>query len=171
MGMDVIGMRPLNETGEHFRNNIWWWGPLWEYCNIVAPQLCGSCHGWTNDGDGLPEGRALALSDLLEQSITDGRCARHQAELEDKRQHTPKVMCTLCDGSGIRKDAVGMDNGMVEQELDFESAAELGRERGWCNGCDGRGSRESSDTWYHFDVENVRHFVSFLRNCGGFNIW
>jgi hypothetical protein len=40
VGMDVYGRNPSNRlkgdtdilVGEYFRNNMWWWTPLWEYC-------------------------------------------------------------------------------------------------------------------------------------------
>ena len=32
MGMDVYGIAPTSERGEYFRNNVWWWRPLWDYC-------------------------------------------------------------------------------------------------------------------------------------------
>ena len=35
MGMDVSGMNPSSETGEYFRNNVWWWRHLWNYSVLV----------------------------------------------------------------------------------------------------------------------------------------
>ena len=31
MGMDVFGLAPKEEKGEYFRNNVWWWRPLWDF--------------------------------------------------------------------------------------------------------------------------------------------
>ena len=31
MGMDVFGLEPRKEKGEYFRNNVWWWRPLWDF--------------------------------------------------------------------------------------------------------------------------------------------
>jgi hypothetical protein len=54
MGMDVYGTEPKNEKGAYFRNNVWWWRPLWEYCEFVAPELtCTVENGYSNDVDGL----------------------------------------------------------------------------------------------------------------------
>ena len=41
MGMDVIGLKPTSKEGEYFRNNVWWWGPLADYCMEVAPDNYG----------------------------------------------------------------------------------------------------------------------------------
>ena len=27
--------------GIYFRNNVWWWRPLWNYCYNIAPDLVG----------------------------------------------------------------------------------------------------------------------------------
>jgi hypothetical protein len=35
MGMDVYG-----ESGNYFRNNVWWWRPLANYCQAIAPHIC-----------------------------------------------------------------------------------------------------------------------------------
>lgn len=37
MGYDIIGIQPKNKTGEHFRNSIGEWRPLWHcVCNNTA---------------------------------------------------------------------------------------------------------------------------------------
>lgn len=171
MGMDVIGTRPSGEAGRYFRNNVWWWGPLWSYCNDVAPSICGACDGRFNDGDGLPEARALALADMIEVELESGRCAAYAEAFEHERAAAPTGTCTWCNGSGVRSDHTGINLGMVDQVLEPEDAERLGRERGWCNGCSGQGHIASVRSWYWFDVENVRSFVQFLRACGGFRIW
>jgi hypothetical protein len=43
-------------------------------------------------------------------------------------------------------------------------------QKGWCNGCEGWGSREPWAAKYAFSVENVQEFVTFLRASGGFEI-
>ena len=30
MGFDVYGMDPQTEKGHYFRNNVWFWRPLWQ---------------------------------------------------------------------------------------------------------------------------------------------
>lgn len=47
--------------------------------------------------------------------------------------------CSLCSGTGIRTDGVGLQHGFPERELDPERAARLGRTKGWCNACAGEG--------------------------------
>ena len=54
MGMDVIGVQPKTETGEYFRNNVWYWRPLATFIQDVYPHIAEKCTYWgSNDGDGL----------------------------------------------------------------------------------------------------------------------
>ena len=72
MGMDVYGNKPKNKDGEYFRNNVWWWRPLWDYCLDNYPSIAGKVeHGHSNDGDGLAAGDAKKLAILLKKDIDD----------------------------------------------------------------------------------------------------
>jgi hypothetical protein len=59
---------------------------------------------------------------------------------------------------------------MPEKELSAEIQILVGRTHGWCNACDGVGTRESFAAGYPFSVENVQEFADFLSDCGGFQI-
>ncbi len=72
MGMDVFGTAPTTERGEYFRNNVWWWRPLWNYCIEVAPELTSEVNGEYNNGDGLNAEGAIALSNILLERLVEG---------------------------------------------------------------------------------------------------
>lgn len=157
MGMDVHGREPLNETGEYFRNNVWWWRPLWDYCLEVAPVARKVKHGHSNDGDGLGKRDSVALATKLREEIASGRCAEYAAEYKKGIDAIPLQTCDLCGGTGLRPD--------------WERFGEEWRKNcNGCNGCNGEGKRKSMATWYPFSVENVEEFCVFLENCGGFSI-
>jgi hypothetical protein len=42
MGMDVFGKAPTRKVGEYFRSNVWYWHPLWHYCEEIAPDIIPS---------------------------------------------------------------------------------------------------------------------------------
>lgn len=170
MGMDVIGRKPTAKAGEYFRNNIWWWHPLWEYCHHVAPEICEGVLGHSNDGDGLPGDGARKLAQVLRRELESGRTKEHADEHESRRKSLPRHTCDQCDGTGIRSDDVGRNMGMPERDLTGEQAERLGRSSGWCNGCDGEGLRESWEASYFFSEENVAEFAEFLEHSGGFRI-
>ena len=74
MGFDIYGADPGTEEGKYFRNNVWWWRPLADYCLEVAPDVTVACAHWhSNDGDGLNAEGALALADALQIELDAGR--------------------------------------------------------------------------------------------------
>ena len=53
MGMDVYGRAPTSESGEYFRANVWSWHPIWNYCEVLAPDrgTGGNCEiAWNERG-------------------------------------------------------------------------------------------------------------------------
>ena len=171
MGMDVIGKNPASETGEYFRNNVWAWRPLWNYCSEVAPDLLASINGHYNDGEGLNSRSARDLAERLDTEVTSGRTAVYEQAYNDRLATLPRHDCEWCGGTGIRDDKVGVENGFPTRELSVEVAAIVGRTTGWCNGCHGEGLCDHPDTSYGFWTDNVVQFAAFLRDCGGFEIW
>ena len=131
MGMDVVGRKPANERGEYFRNNVWWWRPLWDYCVTVAPDLCADVNGHFNDGDGLNEDGATQLADILLREIELGLTKAHEAEYRDYIANLPRKSCAWCNGTGVRSDEVGVDLGFVNRKLDEATALIVGRTHGY----------------------------------------
>lgn len=176
MGMDVYGKKPTSEAGRYFRNNVWWWRPLAEYIFIHGPpELVRKCQHWhTNDGDGLKAEDSVKLAEFLQGEIESGRTQTWAAERAAKLGRLPRETCDICQGSGIRSDEIGREKGHLDKLISAANGFEPTHPRfgrmGWCNGCDGQGTRERFETWYDFSVENVQEFVTFLRHCGGFEI-
>ena len=82
MGMDINGRNPTGKCGEYFRNNVWCWPPLANYCNMIAPDICAPCRYWhTNDGDGLDAAGAVALAKALQKEIDAGRTGNLRAAI------------------------------------------------------------------------------------------
>ena len=172
MGMDVYGKNPTTEAGEYFRNNVWWWRPLWDYCLDLHGDICDKVeNGHSNDGDGLDAFDASLLSDRLMMDISTGVTAAYERKRNKYLSTLPRTDCRLCGATGVRTDDVGVANGMPEKELDLETAIVLGRTHGWCNACHGEGKCEDFQASYGFSIENVRKFAEFLKDCGGFSIY
>lgn len=173
MGMDVVGVKPSTKEGEYFRNNVWWWRGLWDYCANVGNDLIdGQTHeeGHMNGGAGLDAEGAKALGLLLLEEIESGRTAEYEEEYRKRLGDLPMIDCTYCNATGIRTDEVGLEHGMHDRALDEEIAAVVGRTHGTCNACRGYGQSPHFATNYPFDVENVRNFATFLIGSGGFAI-
>ena len=171
MGMDVYGKKPSSRTGEYFRRNVWGWRPLWDYVENQHPEIAELVqYPQSNDGDGLGARDSKKLAKLLMADYESGKVEEYVVERNRKLAEIPMDECDICDSTGIRTDEVGIENKMPEKELDPDVSIILGREKGWCNACQGLGKREPIQTWYYLDSEDVKQFAEFLAECGGFEI-
>jgi hypothetical protein len=172
MGMDVMGNNPISERGEYFRNNVWWWRPLWDYCCYVDSSLGERVpYGHSNDGDGLKTAEECqALARLLLEKLENGEALAYIKERDKAIAELEWDTCRLCEGSGIRADKVGVEGGMPDKELPEDIALLVGRTKGTCNGCRGFGKTEPWESHYPLNEENIREFAGFLQDCGGFSI-
>ena len=62
--------------GVYFRNNVWWWRPLWDFCRYIAPELINDdlhIDGHNNGGSGLNDEEAKELGVLLIKSFENGK--------------------------------------------------------------------------------------------------
>ena len=161
MGMDVYGRAPISETGTYFRNNVWWWRPLWNYCITQYPELTEEVvDGQTNSGDGLDAGNAYTLGTKLQEDIDSGVVAQYEKEYREYLASLPMLDCRYCESTGERTwEANSMNNDTSESVIKQ------------CNVCKGEGKVEDYATNYPFSVENVQEFSKFLVSSGGFNIW
>ena len=138
--------------GIYFRNNVWWWRPLWQFvCERFDDVLTEQDmeRGNYNDGHEITADKAMQIGIDLTVMLEEGRIKayadRHKAELDALEQ----VECDLCDGTGKRTD-MKVENG--------------------CNGCSGTGKKDDWAKSYPFDIENVREFAEFCLQSGGFTI-
>lgn len=147
MGMDVYGKKPGARVGHYFRNNVWYWHPLADYCRAVAPEVALKCDSWhSNDGDGLDAEDARELAERLREEIANGNCEKYMQKRQEHLDALPEMDCTFCDGGKKPK-----------------------REKP-CTWCKGTGRQKDSRAYYSFDVDNVRQFAAFLEESGGFEI-
>ena len=70
--------------GIYFRNNCWWWRPLWDFCAFHCPDIINKeTHksGHYNDGAGLNDKDAINLGIKLLTLIADGTAGKHEKEI------------------------------------------------------------------------------------------
>ena len=158
MGMDVYGKNPTMEKlndkgkpiGEYFRNNVWWWRPLWQYCYTSSPELIdketflSGCH---NDGAGLNATDAIKLGVKLLVLIEDGSCAEYKKGRDEWLETLKDENCSVCNNN---------NRGYKKKKE--------------CKPCDGKGTKDNWNKHYPFHVENVKEFADFLIVSGGFKI-
>jgi hypothetical protein len=194
MGMDVYGTEPKNEKGAYFRNNVWWWRPLWEYCEYVAPELtCTVENGYSNDGDGLDAEDSVLLAKALRQALRNGYTKVYEDARNEMLDTLPIRPCSHCGATGKRTwytNPQGIHESIASLSYSIMEAVqnEIGsngqlphytiveKPEGWteetkeCNACGGTGGQQPIQKSYGFSIQNVREFATFLANCGGFSI-
>lgn len=158
MGFDVYGKNPKNKKGEYFRNNVWWWHPLWDYCLNVHPQVAEKVqYGHSNDGDGLNSSDAYKLGILLRQDYHSGFAKEYEQRYIKALQKLPLEDCKVCQTTGVLKTVDFQDDNTTQK---FQT----------CNNCEGTGKTKDFTTNYPFSAENVKQFAEFCINSGGFSI-
>lgn len=156
MGFDLMGK--ASGKGEYFRNNCWWWRPLWNYTAEVCPDILTSKDhdsGHYNDGHLISAKKAEAIAARLHDLLTRGDVKRYSEAYNRRLAELADLPCKLCQGTGDRKDLW---------------PPEWKKECGGCNACHGSGKVRPDDASYPFSEENVREFAEFAAASRGFEI-
>ena len=136
--------------GFYFRNNCWWWRPLWNYCyhiadDIISDEVFDDGHG--NGGAGLDEAQAFQLGHRLLSHIAEGHTAQYMADYLQHQEDAPDMDCSSC-GNNNRGNYKKKD----------------------CKMCDRKGKVRPWVCSYPFDSDNVKEFANFCIESGGFEI-
>ena len=140
--------------GTYFRNNVWYWRPLWDYVYSLCDDiLTEDDHqsGHHNDGHLIDADKCEAIASRLALELLNGGVTKFKDDRQEYLDNLPLKKCDTgsCNGTGQRDDKYL---------------------KGECNGCGGTGEQKDHETHYPFDEDNVREFHSFVKNCGGFEI-
>jgi len=79
--------------GVYFRNNVWWWRPLWEFvidqCQdfMTKEQIKGGCF---NDGQEINQKTAALIGAKLKISVIDGTVDKYAKSHEKERKAKDK---------------------------------------------------------------------------------
>jgi hypothetical protein len=172
MGMDVYGRKPKNEKGEYFRNNVWFWHPLWDYCLKLYPNVTKQCvDGHSNSGDGLSASNAKKLAKLIKRDLENGTAQQYSDEYAQWQESLLPETCKYCDGTGIAKKDLLNSQVSSGESITLQAIGSLLNEGQKCKMCDGNGTRDNWALNYPFTIENLQEWQEFLDNCGGFNIY
>ena len=148
MGFDISG-----ESGNYFRNNVWWWRPLWDFISSVCDGILSeeditACT--FNDGHLIDSHKTQAIVEVLEKNLKDGTVDEYEKKYRQQSNSAELEQCDLCKGTGQRNDEIV---------------------QGECNKCDGTGKVKPFWTNYPFSRDNVENFLAFLRESGGFRVY
>ena len=136
--------------GNYFRNNCWWWRPLWHYVSQVCDDILSEedmdgCHD--NSGYQITEDKAIKIGIKLTAFVLDGSTQEWKEGYDDEVASLPKEPCFRCNGNNYGHN-----------------------KKKNCESCDKTGERENFHANYPFDIENVKNFATFCIESGGFEV-
>ena len=143
-------------SGTYFRNNVWWWRPLWHFVTATCDNLLTEKDmekGSYNDGHKISKTKAGKIAKKLHSMIEDGKVKEYEKGYKKHLASLEQEDCDTCDATGKRQEPPTTGAGDVE-----------------CNGCKGTGKRDNWSKNYPFSEDNVRQFANFCMNSGGFRI-
>lgn len=133
MGFDLYGLKVASKKGEYFRNNVWWWRPLWDFvcvhCNDILTEKQQTGGTW-NDGTKIGPKMSIRIADRLQEKINDGTATQEEKDIKKMIKEAKKHNKELKHG---------------DPKYNWDEA-------------------------YPFSMENLKDFIQFCRDSGGFNI-
>ena len=147
--------------GIYFRNNVWWWRPLWEYvCNECSDILTNKDiqAGSFNDGHKISKTKSKRIAARLRKLLKNGGVKDHENYYAQHVKSLAFKTCEICNGTGFRDDVFI---------------------KGPCNCCSNRpeygdgvpvGKRKATAASYPFERINIIEFEKFCEQSGGFEI-
>ena len=165
--------------GIYFRNNCWWWRPLWDYvakvCEGVLTEKDVSS-GHYNDGKEISATKVAKMVKKLKKDIEQKKHELYEKGYKEYQAKLEKENCSCCEGDGMmpNKGSNGIEvlqdalNKKLINEVECQEEKSLMKE---CHVCKGTGLRENWGKSYPFSSENVEEFVKFLEQSGGIAIY
>ena len=172
MGFDLYGESPKNKNGEYFRNNVWWWRPLWQYVAIECSDIITNKDveaGGYNDQHLIDGSKAKKIADRLLGLYKDGRPQAIQDKYkEDSKPQT--IFNEMCDKAAkhLYDNIVDKQDGKITCPGDMKEHDPDNYER-WSQ-LASMGKIQFIQTNYPFDANNVKEFAEFCKDSGGFTI-
>jgi|TARA_R110000824_G_scaffold206477_2_gene391549 hypothetical protein len=157
--------------GIYFRNNNWWWRPLWGYIvenceGILSKKEIES--GGFNDGSEIPAYKVDEIVDVLEKLIEKKQHIIYEEKYKKDQSKLAKEKCTCCEGIGAISNKGEIAVEIIQDALNSKIKDKTLMKE--CHVCNGTGERENWGKSYPFDAENLENFVKFLGQSGGIRI-
>ena len=154
-----------DNSGDYFRNNVWWWRPLWDF-------VCNSCDdfltekdmekGYYNGGNKISKTKSLKIAKRLSKLIADGTVDTIEREgtlaIAKAESHNKEVRIEMDTISDVCKKKHGIFLVPAEFPEPYKTL--------WNDAYE----KEDWIASYPFNVDNVKVFATFCQQSGGFTI-
>ena len=154
-----------DNPGGYFRNNVWWWRPLWDFvCNTCGDFLSESDMegGSFNDGRKIAKYKAIKIGKRLSENLADGTVhmvyRRYELAKAKADVHNKKVRKEMDKISKNCKAKHGDDLVPADYPEPYHTQWKKAQ------------NKEDWTSHYPFNVDNVKEFAAFCQQSGGFEI-
>ena len=151
--------------GVYFRNNCWWWRPLayfiTEHCDWLTTEQ--KKHLQDNNGFEFSEHEALSIADTLQKKVQDGSAA----EREEVNKREMAVAEEWNKGINAQQDELGKE---AKKETGNAKLVPYDYPEPFHKRWDDLQKQIDNKAHYPFRESNVKEFIGFLRECGGFQV-
>ena len=151
--------------GVYFRNNCWWWRPLGyfiiKHCDWLTTEQ--KKHLQDNNGFEFSHHEAETIADTLQKKVDDGTAAEREEE-------NKKEMAVADEWN----KGINAQQGELEKEVKKETGdakiVPYDYPEHFKKKWDDLQKQIDNKAHYPFREANVKEFICFLRECGGFQI-
>jgi hypothetical protein len=151
--------------GVYFRNNCWWWRPLAnfmrEHCDWFTKKQQARLHD--NSGFEFSEHEALRIADTLQKKVDDGTAEKDEAKNKEDRKLAEEW------NQGLKKQSNELEKEAKKETGDASIVPRDYPKHIYKKWDDLQKLRDWRDS-YPFEERNVKRFIAFLRECGGFSV-
>lgn len=162
-----------NNPGLYFRNNVWWWRPLWCFVSASCSDILtdGDIEsGSFNDGHEISKTKAMRIGARLRKMIKSGAVKEYEEQImpgiEAAKKNNEKVELEL----SVLKEKVRMNCPNLDGTTEKRYLAPINYPEPYHSEYEKIYSKKNWDASYPFDVDNVKNFADFCVQSGGFSI-
>ena len=151
--------------GVYFRNNCWWWRPLANFiiekCDWLTQEQQARLHD--NSGFEFSQHEATTIADTLQKKVDDGTANAR----EEVNRREMKVAEEWNKGLQKQQDALGEE---AKKETGNKNIVPRDYPAHIYKKWDDLQGQTDYKAHYPFKEANVKEFICFLRECGGFQV-
>jgi len=151
--------------GVYFRNNCWWWRPLADFmithCDWLTQEQQERLHD--NSGFEFSQHEAMTIADTLQKMVDAGTAA----EREEVNKRERAVAAEWNKGINAQQDKLEKE---VIKETGDAKIVPYDYPEPFKKKWDDLQKEMDNRASYPFKEANVKRFICFLRECGGFQV-
>ena len=83
---DAVDSYEKTVIGSYFRNNVWWWRPLWQFVTMISDDILTEkdvSEGGFNGGHKISKKKAEAIADRLYSLFDNGQIEEYEKEYQE----------------------------------------------------------------------------------------